>query len=63
MREEYSKRHGRPTHMVSCVGSETIADVINKLAENHIHRVYIVDDANKPVGLVSLKDLLAEILQ
>ena len=32
------------------------------LATNEVHRIYICNDENKPIGLVSLKDLLNEIL-
>lgn len=32
--------------------------ILEKLVENHLHRLYIVDDAVKPVGVVTLTDIL-----
>ena len=32
--------------------------ILDKLVENHLHRLYIVDGANKPVGVVTLTDIL-----
>jgi len=40
----------------------TLMDVINLLEKHHIHRVYIVDDINRPIGVISLTDILAAIL-
>ena len=49
-----------PTHLQRqnssyCSGTLQILD---KLVENHLHRLYIVDGANKPVGVVTLTDIL-----
>lgn len=60
-RPQFHKKHGRPTHSVSLTGSDTLATALTKLAENRIHRLYIVDDANRPIGICSLKDILAEV--
>ena len=32
--------------------------ILDKLVENHLHRLYIVDEATKPVGVVTLTDIL-----
>jgi CBS domain-containing protein len=42
--------------------NDTLEDVINTLAEHRIHRLFIVNDDRKPIGVISLKDLLLEIL-
>jgi len=52
----------RPRHLITCSPTETIEATINKLTEFHIHRVFIVDAAHKPVGVISLKDILLEII-
>ena len=62
VREEFAKRHGRPNHLVFASPNETLSEIVTKLTNNHVHRLYILDDAKKPIGLVSLKDLLAELL-
>lgn len=44
---------------VVTVSAETsLLDVFRKLAKTGLHRIYVVDAAHKPVGVVSLKDLL-----
>jgi len=43
--------------------SDTVQDVIEKLAETHAHRVYVVDGEKKPIGVISLSDILQHILE
>lgn len=52
----------RPRTIVTVKPTDTLETVIKKLAENKIHRVYIVDEAKKPQGVISLKDVLKEII-
>jgi len=54
--------HKRPFHAITVHGSDTIETTLHKLVENKIHRVYIVDEHHKPVGVVSLRDVLKEII-
>jgi len=42
--------------------TNTLGDVITKLAENKIHRVYVIDEERHPLGVISLRDVLVEIL-
>ena len=52
----------RPRRVQTVTVNSTMEDVINALAELQIHRVYIVDDMKKPIGVISLKDVLLEIM-
>jgi 5'-AMP-activated protein kinase regulatory gamma subunit len=52
----------RPRHMIFAQENDTIETIIKKLAEHNIHRIFICDKDQKPVGLVSLKDLLFELI-
>lgn len=61
IRAEYERLHSRPHQAVYLSKEHTIGDAIRMLSSNHIHRVYICDDHKKPVGLITLKDLLHEI--
>jgi len=45
-----------------CFMNEQIQNVIRVLAQHNVHRIYIVDDNKKPIGVASLKDVLLEIL-
>jgi CBS domain-containing protein len=45
-----------------CVGmTETMHDATRKLVENKLHRVWVVDDGNHPVSVISLTDLLEAV--
>jgi len=52
----------RPRRLKTVTVNDTLEDVINTLAEHRIHRLFIVNDDRKPIGVISLKDLLMEIL-
>jgi signal-transduction protein with cAMP-binding, CBS, and nucleotidyltransferase domain len=36
----------------------TLCEVLDKIVSHRIHRVYIVDEADKPVGVVTCTDVL-----
>jgi len=42
---------------------DTLGLVIRKLVQFNLHRLFLVDADQKPIGVVSLKDVLFEILQ
>eukprot|EP01125_Pyxidicula_operculata_P022175 TRINITY_DN893_c0_g1_i1.p1 TRINITY_DN893_c0_g1~~TRINITY_DN893_c0_g1_i1.p1 ORF type:complete len:253 (+),score=88.11 TRINITY_DN893_c0_g1_i1:1956-2714(+) len=50
-----------PPHTVK--SSESLGTLVSLLETNKIHRVYVVDDQNKPVGVVSLGDVLGCVLK
>lgn len=62
-------RRGRPHVAGEEVGqalilvapSETFGSLIVKFATNRVHRVYIVDEDEKPVGIVTLTDVLIKV--
>jgi len=38
--------------------SSTFGQVIQSLMDNHVHRIWLVDDKEKPIGVVTLTDVL-----
>ena len=42
--------------------NETLMSVLAVLNENKIHRVYICNETQQPTGVVSLQDVLSEVL-
>lgn len=62
LKYEWAAKHDRPHAIVTAKGDNTIGEVINLLVENKVHRIFIVDDDRKPIGVASLKDLLLEII-
>jgi len=45
-----------------CKANWTLKSVVEKMAETSVHRLWIVDDKNKPVGVVSLTDCMKGFL-
>jgi len=43
---------------VSVKPSVTLAQVIQNLVDNRVHRVWLIDDKEKPIGVVTLTDVL-----
>jgi len=43
----------------SCLDTTTLGTALGMLVENHIHRLYIVDELDHPIGIVSLSDIIA----
>jgi len=52
----------RPTHPIVAAPNETIETALKKFDESHVHRIFVVDEHHKPIGIVTLKDILAEII-
>jgi CBS-domain-containing membrane protein len=44
---------------ITCKPSDTIETVLRQLCANYVHRVYVVDEQKHPVGVVSLRDIIA----
>jgi len=61
LHQEYAGS-GRPSSVQTCTVNDTLKHIINKLAANRIHRLYVVDDKNVPIGVVSLRDVLLEVV-
>jgi len=64
LRKEFQEKDERPRHVLHATREDTIATVLRMLAEHKVHRVYIVDNKKdkKPIGVVSLKDILGELI-
>jgi predicted transcriptional regulator len=67
---QYSEEKALPTDEVSnymtadpvMASPETrIADLAREMMDAHIHRVLVVDSANRPIGVVSSTDILAAV--
>jgi len=50
----------RPRGVVFVKPNDTLETAIQKLAENNIHHIFVVDENKKPIGVISLKDILRE---
>jgi len=61
-KESREADEGRPRSLVTVKEKETLGAVIRKLCQHKVHRVYIIDAQKKPQGVISLKDILLEII-
>jgi len=62
IQKESDPKHPRPRRVVAAKSHDTLGSVIETLAVNRMHRVYIVDSKKMPVGIVTLRDILLEVL-
>jgi len=46
-----------------CLLQATLLEVLDKIVQHHIHRVYVVDEAEKPCGVVTCTDILKLVVQ
>src|SRR5689334_9025176 len=43
--------------------NDTMAKVIDEIAQNRVHRVFLVDEQGRPDGVISLCDIIARFLE
>jgi len=60
LREEFKDDHPKRKKVLH--EGDTLEHAITLLVENKIHRAFVVDKDNKPIGVVSMKEILLEIL-
>jgi len=62
VRQEFSDK--TPTELLYALPTDTLYSIIEKMAKQHVHRVYVVDAPNsmKPIRVVTQTDVLREIL-
>jgi len=44
--------------IVSCLPSARLSEILSLLKNEKVHRVYIVDDSDRPVGILSLTEII-----
>lgn len=44
---------------VTCTRDSVVAEVLDKMHTRAVHRVWVIDDARRPVGVIALADILA----
>lgn len=57
------EKGARPRSWVTVKDSETLFGAIQKLQENNLHHIYILDDHKRPIGVVSIQDILLELIR
>lgn len=62
IRKELTNPDQRPNHVLALTPTDKFEEVIKMAAIHGVHRVYIVNEEKKPVGVLSLQDILRETL-
>jgi len=59
-----TKDFSRPQNLIYVLPTQTFEDVLRAMCANHIHRVFVVDNASsmKPTGVITMKDILKEVI-
>jgi CBS domain-containing protein len=55
---EFVKSVKRHRGLITCKKDSTLESVLSKLANNKVHRLWIVNDQNCPIGVVTLTDIM-----
>jgi len=55
---EFVKSVKRHRGLITCKKDSTLESVLSKLANNRVHRLWMVDDQNCPIGVVTLTDIM-----
>jgi len=59
---EVRKEQNKPTdYLVSCGMSTTLKHLVQLILKEQVHRVFITDDFRRPLGVVSLTDIIKEV--
>ncbi len=45
-----------------CRRDTSLGAVISTLVQHRVHRVFVIDESEQPIGVVSLRDVIAELL-
>lgn len=56
--EEFASFKKNKVPPITVMPCDTIAYVSQRLVEHKIHRLYVVDKENKPVGIIGLGDFI-----
>nr|XP_043618320.1 SNF1-related protein kinase regulatory subunit gamma-1-like [Erigeron canadensis] len=60
--EENHKESPLMSGMITCKKDDTLKDVIMKLDSMKIHRIYVVDEEENLVGLITLRDIISRLV-
>ncbi len=53
----------RPRNVLVATESDTIETILIKFEKNHVHRLFMVDSEHKPIGVIAMQDILAEVIR
>jgi CBS-domain-containing membrane protein len=46
---------------VTCEASADLKTVVSRVVKTRVHRVFVVDEARRPIGVISLTDIIREV--
>lgn len=52
----------KPPELVSVLATSTLREVMALLTQHRLHRLHVIDERQRPVGIVTITDLLRVIV-
>jgi CBS-domain-containing membrane protein len=52
----------RPKKVLTCTADQTLKDVLFGLNDNRIHQLYVVDQQTRPIGMITISDVIEEVI-
>jgi CBS domain-containing protein len=62
IKKDAEEKTKRPRTLVTIKIDDTLEHIITKLVENKVHRIFVVNDDHQPIGVISLKDVLFQVV-
>jgi len=53
----------RPSTLQTCSVTDTFGDIVKRMEDHKIHRIFVTDNSVRPIGVVTLKDVLYQLVQ
>lgn len=50
------------TKTITCTESESLIGVLELLAKSRVHRIFVVNGENVPIGVITLTDIMDSVL-
>lgn len=51
----------KATEPITCTSDASLKDIMAIVLKQHVHRVWIIDEQKKPIGVVTLTDIIHAI--
>lgn len=48
---------------ITCLASDTLHSVVQKMVKNHLHRIFLVDERRRVVDVISIADVVSAVLR
>jgi len=54
---------GMENSAITCTADATMEDIIRRLVKSRIHRIYVIDEQDRPVRVISLRNIIRKFVR